>query len=66
MLKIITYPGAAGSWEKFNICKLGWMVIIRSAEFLLPSCVVLLRAISFLYPLELPTEQEERQHEIEQ
>ena len=38
---------------------------IRSAEILLPSHTVISRANNFLYPLELPTLQDEKQQDFE-
>ena len=38
---------------------------VRSAEILLPNRMVITRAVNFLYPLELPTLQEENIHNQE-
>ena len=50
---------------KIQRLKIGIDGEIRSAEILLPSHTVISRAINFLYPLELPTLQDERQQEFE-
>ena len=50
---------------KIQCLKAGIDGEIRSAEILLPSHSVISRAINFLYPLELPTLQDEKQQEFE-
>ena len=54
---------ARSSWKlgKIQHLRTGLDGEIRSAEILLPNRMTIVRAINFLYPLELPTLQEEKQ-----
>ena len=54
---------ARRSWKfgKIQHLRIGLDDEIRSAEILLPNHTTIVRAINFLYPLELPTLQEEKQ-----
>ena len=56
---------ARSSWKlvKIQHLRIGLDGEIRSAEILLPNCLTVVRAINFLYPLELPTLQEETNHQ---
>ena len=59
---------ARSSWKlaKIQRLRIGLDGEIRSAEILLPNCLTVVRAINFLYPLELPTLQEETNHQSTQ
>ena len=55
---------ARSSWKLGKILHLqtGLDEEIQSAEILLPNRMIVKRAVNFLYPLELPTLQEEKQN----
>ena len=54
---------ARNSWKlgKIQHLRTGVDGEIRSADIILPNYMMITRAINFLYPLELPTLQEEKQ-----
>ena len=62
LIKDDNMPRSSWKLGKIQRLKTGIDGVIRSAEILLPSHTVISRGINFLYPLELPTLQDENKN----